>query len=217
MGIRILLADDHRIVREGIRTLLEKQADLQVVGEACTGRETIELTRELLPDIILLDITMPELNGIEATRHILEENPAVKVIGLSVHCDKRFALDMFMVGASGYLTKDCAFEELTKAIRAVMAGRVYVSAAITENVMGSFVTSHADDDSLKLPRLSAKERLVLQLISEGKSTKDVAHELDLSIKTIETYRLKIMNKLGITNVAGLVKYAIREGLTSVEK
>jgi two-component system response regulator NreC len=217
LGIRILLVDNHRIVREGIRTLLEKNADLRVVGEAGNGEEAIHLTRELLPDVILMDITMPDLNGVEATLAILKNSPAAKIIGLSVHCDKRFASEMFKAGAKGYLTKDCAFEELIKAIRTVIAGRIYLSAAIAENVIGSFVASHSDSDALITPRLSARERIVLQLISEGKSTKEIAGELNLSIKTIETYRLKLMNKLGITNLAGLVKYAIREGLTSVEK
>jgi two-component system, NarL family, response regulator NreC len=164
-----------------------------------------------------MDVTMPELDGIEATRQILEAAPGVKIIGLSVHCDKRFASEMFMVGASGYLTKDCTFEELIEAIRTVIAGQIYLSAAITENVMGAFVASSSHSEDFKVPRLSAKERLVLQLISEGKSTKDIAGELNLSIKTVETYRSQIINKLVISNVTGLVKYAIREGLTSADK
>jgi DNA-binding NarL/FixJ family response regulator len=187
------------------------------VGEANNGWESIKLTRELSPDVAILDVTMPDLNGVEATRQLLNENPKIKVIGLSVHADKGIASEMFMAGASGYLTKECAFEELVQAIRSVMAGQKYLSDAITESVIGEFLESHSYSDGLKVPRLSARERLVLQFISEGKSTKDIAGELNLSIKTVETHRLKIMNKLGITNVAGLVKYAIREGLTSLEK
>ena len=188
-----------------------------MVGEANNGWESIKSTRELSPDVAILDVTMPDLNGVEATRQILSENPKVKVIGLSVHSDKGIASEMFMAGASGYLTKECAFEELVKAIRSVMAGQIYLSAEIADSVIRDFVGVNSYTDDLKFPRLSAKERMVLQFISEGKSTKDIAGELNLSIKTVETYRLKIMNKLGITNVAGLVKYAIREGLTSVEK
>lgn len=215
--MRILLADDHRLVREGIRTLLEKHADLQVVGEACNGWESIKLAHELSPDLAILDVTMPDLNGIEATRQILNENPSIKVIGLSVHCDKGIASEMFIAGASGYLTKECALEELVEAIRLVMAGKKYLSETIAESVVGDFVQPNSYGDGIKTPKLTAKERLVLQFIAEGKSTKDIAGELDLSIKTVETHRLRIMNKLGITNVAGLVKYAIREGLTSIEK
>jgi DNA-binding NarL/FixJ family response regulator len=184
--MRIIAVDNHRIVREGIKTLLEKQADIQVVGEARNGEETIALTRELSPDVVLMDITMPDLNGMEATRQILNAaNPAVKVIGLSVHGDKRFASEMFMAGACGYLTKDCAFEELTQAIITVMAGQIYLSAAIAENVIGAFIASSSYRDDLRIPRLSAKEPLVLQYISEGKFTKDIAGELNSSIKTVE--------------------------------
>ena len=217
MSIRILLADDHRIVREGIRTLLEKHSDLQVVAEAGHGWEAIKLARELLPDVAILDVTMPELNGMEATRQILDENPAIKVIGLSVHIDKGIASEMFKAGASGYLTKECALEELVKAIRRVMTGQKYLSEAIAESVVGDFVELHSYSDGIKAPKLTVKERLILQFIAEGKSTKEIAGDLDLSIKTVETHRLRIMNKLGITNVAGLVKYAIREGLTPLEK
>jgi DNA-binding NarL/FixJ family response regulator len=217
LGIRILLADNHRIVREGIRTLLEKYADLQVVGEANNGWEAIQLTRELSPDIAILDVTMRDLNGVEATRQILKARPKIKVIGLSVHSDMGIVTEMFVAGASGYLTKECAFEELVKAIRRVMAGQIYLSTEIADSVIRNFVGAYSYGDDLKVPRLSAKERMVLQFISEGKSTKDIAGELNLSIKTVETHRLKVMNKLGITNVAGLVKYAIREGITSVEK
>jgi len=217
LSIRILLADDHRIVREGIRTLLEKHSDLQVVAEAGHGWEAIKLARELLPDVAILDVTMPELNGMEATRQILDENPAIKVIGLSVHIDKGIASEMFKAGASGYLTKECALEELVKAIRRVMTGQKYLSEAIAESVVGDFVELHSYSDGIKAPKLTVKERLILQFIAEGKSTKEIAGDLDLSIKTVETHRLRIMNKLGITNVAGLVKYAIREGLTPLEK
>ena len=188
-----------------------------MVGEASNGWESIELSRKLLPDVILLDITMPDLNGIEATRHILNENPHMKIIGLSVHPDNGIASEMFKAGASGYLTKDCAFEELTKAIRNVIAGQKYLCSVIKERVAAAFISAQSYRTGLTGPKLTPKERLVLQLIAEGKSTKDIAGELNLSIKTIETFRLKIMNKLGITNIAGLVKYAIREGLTSLEK
>jgi len=217
LSIRILLADDHRIVREGIRTLLEKHSDLQVVAEAGHGWEAIKLARELLPDVAILDVTMPELNGMEAARQILDENPAIKVIGLSVHIDRGIASEMFKAGASGYLTKECALEELVKAIKRVMTGQKYLSEAIAESVVGDFVELHSYSDGTKGPKLTVKERLILQFIAEGKSTKEIAGDLDLSIKTVETHRLRIMNKLGITNVAGLVKYAIREGLTPLEK
>ncbi len=210
------MADDHRIVREGIRTLLERHPDLKVVGEVSNGIEAIEFARDLSPDVVVLDITMPEMNGSEATRQLIDENPNLKIIALSVHSDKDMVTEMLRAGASGYLTKECAFEELVQAIQQVVAGQKYLSMDIKERVAEDFISDYSRHDGNQRSLLAPKERLILQLIAEGNSTKEIAGQLELSIKTVETHRLRMMNKLGITNIAGLVKYAIREGLTTLD-
>ncbi len=215
MSIKIILADDHEIVREGLRSLLEKQPDMEVVAEAEDGRTTVKQVQKLLPDVVIMDISMHDLNGIEATRQIIAKSPRIKVLALSMHSDKRFIAGMLSAGASGYLIKDSAFKELVNAIRIVVSNKIYLSPRITGIVTEDYVNRLTATDSSAHSILSAREREVLQLLAEGKSTKQVASQLNVSVKTIETHRLNIMDKLGIYSVAKLTKYAIREGLTSL--
>jgi two-component system, NarL family, response regulator NreC len=214
--IRIILADDHQIVRQGVRILLEAETDMEIIAEADNGRKVLKLAQELLPDIIIMDLSMPELNGIEATRQILSGAPEIKVIALSMHSDSLFVLNMIKAGASGYLLKDCALEELVKAIRAVVDHKTYLSPGISDIVIRDFVTGWQTTTSSAFSVLSAREREVLQLMAEGKTTNQIADDLCVSIKTVETHRKQIMTKLGIHSVAELTKYAIRQGLTSLE-
>ena len=213
MSIRIVLAEDHTIVREGLRSLLENQPDMEVVGEAEDGQTAIELVRELLPDVVIMDITMPNLNGVEATRHITSEFPEVKVIALSIHSNSRFVADMLAAGAKGYILKECLFDELIQAIQAVIAGDGYLSSRITGIVVDGYVNRMATVADSPLLTLTSRERQVLQFVAEGKSTKQIALELHVSTKTVEANRRQIMQKLDIHSVAELTKYAVREGLT----
>jgi len=214
MAIKIVLADDHQIVREGLRTILNREPDLEVVAEADDGRTTVRLARELRPQVVIMDIAMPDLNGIEATRQILAECAGVKVIALSMHSDRQFVINMLKAGASGYLLKDCALEELIRAIRAVMRNQTYLSPAISDVVVKDLMQGVSQGDSA-FTLLTAREREVLQLLAEGKSTQKIADSLHVSVKTVETHRQQIMRKLEIHSVAELTKYAIREGLTSL--
>lgn len=215
--IKILLADDHKIVRQGIRTLLATEPDMEVVGEADNGRIILRLVQELSPQVIIMDISMPDLNGIDATRQILSEFPGLKVIALSMHSDSLFVLNMLKAGASGYLLKDCALEELVKAIRTVVANKTYLSPGISDILIRDFMEGWSiSTGASAFTVLTAREREVLQLMAEGKSTTQIAHTLCVSVKTVEAHRKQVMNKLGIHSVAGLTKYAIREGLTSLD-
>lgn len=218
MEIRILLADDHKLFRDGLRTLLEKQAGVSVVGEAGDGLQCVQSCRDLKPDVILMDISMPQLNGIEATRRILQEMPKTRVIMLSMHSDRRFVIETLKTGAMGYLLKDSAFEELVSVLGAVMDGRIYLSREITDIVVKDYVelAQSSDGDSTVFSVLSAREREVLQLLAEGRTTKEIADKLHVSGKTIETHRKQIMQKLDLHSIAELTKYAIREGLTQLE-
>lgn len=217
MGTRIILADDHVIMREGLRALLEKQPGVEVIAEAKNGRTTIELSRELKPDLIIMDIAMPDLNGIEATRQIITESPGVKVIALSMHSDRKFVREMLSAGASGYMLKDSAFEELGKAISTVNDNQTYLSPGVADTVVKDYLGKIVASNSKSSLVLTSREREVLQLFAEGKTTKEIASLLYVSIKTIETHRRLIMDKLGLNSIAELTKYAIREGLTSLEK
>ncbi len=216
MSIKVLLADDHAIIREGLRSLLEKQPEMEVIADTDDGRKAVELVRELLPDIVIMDITMPGLNGIEATRQITAEFPDVKVIALSIHSKRRFVADMLSAGATGYILKECLFDELVQAIKAVAAGGRYLSPRITDVVVSDYVKRLSATTESPFEALKTREREVLQLVAEGKSTKQIALELHVSTKTIEANRRQIMEKLNIHSVAELTKYAVREGLTTLE-
>jgi DNA-binding NarL/FixJ family response regulator len=216
MNVRIILADDHKIVRNGLRALLENQPGIEVIAEADNGRETVRLVRDLVPDLVIMDIGMPDLNGIDATRQITAELPRVKVIALSMHSDRRFVVQMFRAGASGYLLKDCAFEELTRAVQAVLKNQTYLSPAVAGPVMEDYIHQLSSGEDSGGALLSPREREVLQLLAEGKSTREVAAVLCVSVKTVETHRQQIMNKLNMQSIADLTKYAIREGLTTLD-
>ncbi len=217
MSIRVLIADDHKIVREGLRSLLEKQPDMEVVAEAEDGRIALSLVQETLPNVVIMDVAMSNLNGIEATRQIMIKAPGTKVIALSMYSDRRFIMGMLNAGASGYLLKDCAFEELAEAIRTVATDRTYLSPAIVDIVVKNYIRQLEKANATAFSFLTPREREVLQLLAEGRTVKEIARHLSLSIKTIETYRHQIMHKVDIHSVAELTKYAIREGLTSLEK
>lgn len=216
MITKILLADDHKIIREGLRSLLEKQVDMEVIAEAQDGFTAVRLVQKLLPNVVIMDIGMPEMNGIDATRQIVAETPAVKVIALSMHSDRRFVLQMLKAGASGYLLKDSAFEELITAIHTVMMGQPYLSPKVTDVVVKEYLHGLAKHETTVFTAITAREREVLQLLAEGKSTKQIASALNVSVKTVETHRQQLMEKLNIHSIAELTKYAIREGLTSLE-
>ena len=217
MSIRVLLADDHKITRQGLRSLLEKQKDVEVVAEAENGRTAVRLAAELAPDVVIMDITMPDLNGIEAARQILSESPDIKIIALSMHSDTLFVTEMLKSGAAGYLLKDCAFEELARAIKTVVENKTYLSPSISGIVVDDYIHRLSKADFSGSEVLSDREREVLQLMAEGNSTKKIAQKLHISVKTVETHRRQIMNKLDIHTVAELTKYAIRKGLTSLER
>ena len=216
MCVRILIVDDHQIVREGLISLINKQPDMEVVGEAEDGRSAVKLVNKLKPDVVVMDISMPDLNGIEATKQILSEDPDVKVVGLSIHSDRRFITRMLTAGAKGYLLKDCAFDELALAINSVYQKNLYLSPKITGVVVENILQNESSQVPSKLNLLTVREREVLQLLAEGKSTKHIANDLHLSVKTIDTHRQNLMKKLDIINIANLVKFAIREGLTTLE-
>ena len=216
MSIRILLADDHEIVRYGLRCLIEEQPDMEVVGDAVNGRMAINLTYELRPDVVVMDISMPDMNGIEATRRIRKEIPDTKVIVLSMHHKRQFVIDMLKAGVSGYILKTKVHGDLIRAIKAAVANEVYLSSKITGIVAHDFTSNLSISDKSASAVLTPREREVLQLISEGKSTKEIALHLNVSIKTIESTRRQIMQKLDIHNVADLTKYAINEGITSLD-
>jgi DNA-binding NarL/FixJ family response regulator len=216
MSTRVLIVDDHRIMREGLRALLGKQGAYLVVGEAEDGRKAVELAARLRPDVVIMDLTMPGLNGIEATRQIVAANPGMKVIALSIHSDRRFVRQVFEAGATGYLLKEGAFEELARAIHTVADGRAFVSPGIAGVLIDDLVRRMAGKETPAGVRaLSGREKEVLQLLAEGKSTKEIAAILQVGGKTVETHRRQIMLKLQLDSIAELTKYAIREGLTSL--
>jgi two-component system, NarL family, response regulator NreC len=214
MATRIIIADDHTIMRQGLRSLIEKQKDMEVIAEAENGKMAVALAGELKPDIILMDVTMPDLNGIGATQQIMSSLPDTKIIALSMLSDRQFISSMLRCGASGYLLKDCAFEEVINAIRTVLSHRSYLSPSIVDKVVQDY-THPVSDGSSVYSVLTNREREILQNIAEGKSVKEIAQLLFLSIKTVETHRQQIMNKLGIHSIAELTKYAIQEGLTTI--
>ena len=214
MSIRILLADDHQLMRQGLRSMLEEQSDLEVVGEADNGRDAVRLAGELRPDVVIMDVTMPGLNGIEATRRIRGENPNVRVVALSMHVERQFVMEMLGATASAYLPKDCTVDELLAAVAAVVRGDVYLSPRVTGVLVKECVGGGPASGTF-CGTLSPREREVLQLVAEGKSSKEIAHLLHLSTKTVEGHRRQIMEKLQLYSVAELTRFAIREGVTSL--
>lgn len=216
MVIRTLLADDHTVLRKGLKSLLDQQQDIEVVGEAEDGLEVVKLAKKLEPDIVILDIGMPTMNGIQATQHIVAEVPNTRVLALSMHSDHQFVVKMLQAGASGYLLKDCAFEELIAAVRTITDGKFYLSKDVTGVVINDYINKIQATTSIDQPVLTSREREILQLITEGKSTAETADLLNVSAKTVETHRKNIMDKLNIHTIAELTKYAVREGLTSLE-
>lgn len=216
MSIRVLVVDDHMIMRQGLKVLLEKGQDIEVIAEAANGLEAIRLARELIPDLIVMDMTMPEVNGIDASRQILEENPAIRIIILSMVMDQACVAEALKAGATGYVLKDCACDELVIAIKTAMAGFPYLCREVTALVIKEYThgtDKHPNDHHSPLSR---REQEVLSLISDGKNSKEIAFQFGVSVKTIEAQRMNIMKKLHLHSVAELTKYAVREGLTSIE-
>ena len=212
MTIKILLADDHKIVFDSLKSLLDRQPDMEVVGGAENGRVAVEQVHELKPDVVIMDVTMPNLNGIEATRQITGQYPEIKVVALSMHADKQFVTGILSAGASGYLTKNCSFDELVKAVRLVAENKKYLCPDVTGIVIEQSLSGGSGTDSSATDLLTAREREVLQLLAEGKTIKQIAEQLFLSIKTIYTHRDQIMKKLHVENMAELTKLALRDGL-----
>ncbi len=217
MNIRIFLADDHEMMREGLKALIDKEPELQVVGQADNGADTVEATSRLHPHVVVMDVAMPDLNGIEATRKIVDANPQTKVVALSGHANKEFVREMLTAGASAYVLKKRAYEELGRAIGEVMKGKKYLSPDIARGVVDDYVElSSGTVENPAFTVLTAREREILQQLAEGKTTKEMAHAMSVSVKTVETHRRNIMEKLDLHSVAELTKYAIREGVTSID-
>jgi len=212
MSHRILLVDDHQMFREGLKAVLKSETDFQVIGEAADGVQAVELSRELAPDVVIMDISMPEMNGVEATGRIHAESPDIKIIILSMHTEKRFILGALKAGATGIVAKNSASAELRTAIEAVVSGQTYLSPSVSNVLVQNILESGADAGE---KMLSPRERQILQLIAMGKGAKEIGNELGISNKTVEAHRMQLMNKLDIRNVAELVKYAIREGMVEL--
>ena len=215
MAIRILIVDDHQLMRQGLISMLNGEPDLEVVGEAGDGREALQVVCSVNPDVVILDISMPDLNGVDAARRILSEAPTARILALSMHLEHRFVIEMFKAGASGYLPKNCAFEELARAVRTVCSGQKYLSPTIAGPVLEDYLGRITGGGKTVSSVLSSREREVLQLVAEGKSSKQIASLLHISINTVVRHRQHIMQKLGIRNVAELTRYAIREGLAAL--
>jgi DNA-binding NarL/FixJ family response regulator len=216
MSIRILIVDDYELLRRAIGLCLAREPDMEIAGEAEDGRVAVRLARELNPDVIIMDVAMPNLNGVEATRQIVRERSDMKIIAFSPASDRRSVQEMLEAGASGYVPKNCSLDELVMAIRSVASHHAYLSPQICRVVVDGYINRFGDRKCSAGTELTAREREVLQLIAEGQSTKMMAKVLCLSTKTIEWHRSRIMKKLGIDNIAGLVRYAMAEGLTSVD-
>ncbi len=213
--LSLYLADDHRLFRAGLRLMLERMRDIRIAGEADNGLDALEGIRATRPDLVLLDISMPGLNGIEVTRRVKETLPDVRIIILSMHSDRHFVLESLRAGADGYLLKDAGYEELVRVVREVHQGRRAVSAGIAGVLVDEVLNPGGNGDSGPWRQLTARERQVLQRLAEGVGTREIAESLNLSVKTVETHRKQLMDKLDLHSVAELTKYAIREGLTQL--
>ncbi len=215
--VKVILADDHALVRAGIRSLLERLPDVEVVAEAGNGREAMALTAEHKPTVVVMDITMPDLNGLDATARIVSEHPGTRVLIFSMHTSEDFVLRALHAGAAGYLLKDAAAADLAAAMQAVLRGETYLSPTITREVLARYRQKLQDPRAELTKSLTPRMREILQLIAEGRSTKEIAFLLNLSVKTIETHRMHLMARLGIHEVTGLVRYAVRHGLISADR
>jgi len=213
---KILLVDNHTLVRAGIRALLEQIPNVLVVGEAGDGREALKLVEQYRPHLVFMDITMPVMNGLEATVRVVKEFPGTRVVMLSVHTDEEYVLQALRAGAAGYLLKDAGRAELEIAVAAVARGETYLSPAVSRHVVGDYVRRTGSGLEGRLETLTPRQREILQLIAEGKSTKEIASILDVSVKTVETHRSQLMERLDIHDVAGLVRYAIRTGVVTAD-
>ena len=216
MTMKILIVDDHAIVRQGLRALIDKEEDMEVTAEAATGAEAIRLARECRPDVIVMDISMPDVNGIDATRSITAESPLVRVLALSMESDRRFVVEVLKAGANGYVLKDAAFAELATAIRAVAAGETYLPPRVTSLLIKEYLQRIPDEVPATYENLSLREREILQLIADGSNAKEIAFAFGVSVKTVENQRHSIMKKLDLFSIAELTKYAVRQGLTSLK-
>jgi DNA-binding NarL/FixJ family response regulator len=215
MALRLLLADDHPIFCAGVRSLLEAQPDTEIVAQVEDGLGAVEAARKQKPDVVVIDVSMPGMNGLEATRRITGDAPGVKVLLLSMHSDKRFVHAALRSGARGYLLKECAQEDLVTAIHTVVAGQIYLSASLGDTVLEGYRDEGSEGSALML--LTPREREVLQLLAEGHAARDIAERLHVSVKTVGTHREHLMQKLDTHSLAGLTKFAIREGLTTDEE
>lgn len=216
MSIRILLVDDHQIMRDGLRAILASEETFEIVGEAENGREAAAMASTLVPDVIIMDIGMPDLNGVEATRQVKADNPRVKVIALSMYADRGYVLGILEAGASGYVLKTGAYDELHRAVQAVAQGKNYLSPDITQMVVDAQVRAQSEGSTSAEPSLGPREREIVQLLAEGRTSPEIARRLHISTRTVETHRRNIMKKLDLHSVAELTKFAIREGLTSLD-
>lgn len=217
MSIRVVLADDHQVLRQGLKGLIEQNHQIEVVGEADNGAEAVSLAARLLPDVVIMDVSMPELNGLEATRRIKKECRGTKVIALSMRADRQYVMGMLKAGASSYLLKNCSSAELDNAIRQVHKGGTFLAPEVAQIVMDDLHHEPGDEESdgSSLSLLTSREREILQLIAEAKKSKEIAEMLHISLKTVYTHRRNIMEKLGARNLADLTRFAIKEGLTSL--
>ena len=215
LKIKVLIADDHRIMREGLKSLLDQRPDIEIVAEAGDGLTALRLVREHRPDLIITDVSMPDMNGIEATRLMIREIPRLRVLALSMHADRGFLLKMLKAGASGYLLKESAGEELIVAIQTVMKNHLYISPALLDVLVKDYIRLASREETSAFSILTPRERGILQKLAEGKSVKEIAFDLDVSVKTVETFRRKIEDKLGLRSIVALTKYALREGITSL--
>lgn len=216
MKIKVLLVDDHAMVRDGLRYMLESQQDFNVVGDAATGLEAVKAARDLTPDVIVMDIAMPDLNGIEATELICEDNPGIKIIILSMYATSDHIYRALQSGARGYLLKESAGAELFQAIRTVAQGQRYLSKKITETIVDDYIVKRKENPgSSPLDRLSTRERQIMQLVVEGHTSSEIAKILHISAKTVDTYRSRLMQKLNLTDIPALVKFAVQLGITRI--
>jgi len=216
--IRVIIADDHHLVRKGIRALLEDSAEVQVIGEAEDGRQAIELARELQPEVVIMDISMPRMDGVQATERILAQDTPTEVVILSMHADRYLAEQLLRAGAKGYLLKDSITEELLLAVRSASQGKTYLSPAISQSVLNALMNSDADETAQRPGELlTPREREVLQLIAEGYTNKAIADELTISVKTVEKHRSSLMSKLDVHDLASLIRVAIKRQLILLEE